>query len=863
MIKAFVFQGCLGPDPPSSSTSESSTPPSSSSPSPTGLSATRVALVFLAWTVTSFLCHQLAKSFLTETHLDIFGSRSLQGNLEPFLLALFLTLVQCCVCLLMVRNPVLDSCDSDVRVSVVIVTSHLLATLTTNYSMVYIQAASTFAIKLTEPVVMAVARRLTFHSPLTPQTLASLPLIILGALLFSGVTVNNLPGWAGILLAFTSNVALAFRNVALSRVQRGDDKSSPRISLRSAKTLTGVLLSLALTSFVVNYLETWEVLAVTSSRLLTMALTSALFHVTYSYLSTCVVLKLMDVISHSVCNIFKRLLVVWLLYSCGARSATGLNLLGLFFAGLGLALYLHGKLGYGHVTECVRRPIIISLADWVKSSVMVALILLLVLAGLKTSQCGKTLDLGRVLGQSHISLSAGYVVQKVGFEPAPFAIRKMSAVDGDEEDLKAVVLPGVSVETFKTWRLLEHPTHTDFLSHTLTDNRAVVGEAQRVLLNLLSDIIGSASHVMLMEIATYENKGDPAIATGEVMLLRKLNKTVVYYCETHTCTNGNLNYALKIDSRYAAGDLVVLMQGGGNLVGYQSNDVVRRRVLERFPHRKLVLLSQSIWIHPKNHAHLQECRKIYSNRPNLIMLLRDRQSFALARQHFNGTRLVLAPDMAFGIGLIPRQLPPTLDIVWLRRDDHESTRYELPPFPDDLAIHVGDYVHDWNSNRGHTDMETSFLIASAGLQYLQRGRVVITDRLHGHILSTLLDIPHVLIDNPPYFKLSSFHRSWTQALTNTAMVTTGHQALAEARKMLQRYSSSLPPVAPYMHAPSVDPGASYLWLFLKYNRLYIMLCALLPALGYVIWQRRRQLVVVCRACRIGRTQQQSQDKSTV
>ena len=50
-----------------------------------------------------------------------------------------------------------------------------------------------------------------------------------------------------------------------------------------------------------------------------------------------------------------------------------------------------------------------------------------------------------------------------------------------------------------------------------------------------------------------------------------------------------------------------------------------------------------------------------------------------------------------------------------------------------------------------------------GLQLLQRGRVLVTDRLHGHILSTLLGVPHVLLDNQDQ-KLSSFHNTWTRGL---------------------------------------------------------------------------------------------------
>ena len=46
-----------------------------------------------------------------------------------------------------------------------------------------------------------------------------------------------------------------------------------------------------------------------------------------------------------------------------------------------------------------------------------------------------------------------------------------------------------------------------------------------------------------------------------------------------------------------------------------------------------------------------------------------------------------------------------------------------------------------------------------GLEILGRGRGVVTDRLHGHILSSLMGIPHVALDNS-YGKLSAFMDTW-------------------------------------------------------------------------------------------------------
>src|SRR3546814_16383188 len=46
-----------------------------------------------------------------------------------------------------------------------------------------------------------------------------------------------------------------------------------------------------------------------------------------------------------------------------------------------------------------------------------------------------------------------------------------------------------------------------------------------------------------------------------------------------------------------------------------------------------------------------------------------------------------------------------------------------------------------------------------GISMLSQGRVIVTDRLHAHILSLLLDIPQVVLDNM-YGKVSAFAAQW-------------------------------------------------------------------------------------------------------
>jgi pyruvyl transferase EpsO len=71
-----------------------------------------------------------------------------------------------------------------------------------------------------------------------------------------------------------------------------------------------------------------------------------------------------------------------------------------------------------------------------------------------------------------------------------------------------------------------------------------------------------------------------------------------------------------------------------------------------------------------------------------------------------------------------------------------------------------------------------------GCDILSRGRVVITDRLHGHLLCLLLGIDHVILDNN-YGKVSRFHREWTSGIGRALLCSRAEDAPAAARQLLE------------------------------------------------------------------------------
>ena len=76
--------------------------------------------------------------------------------------------------------------------------------------------------------------------------------------------------------------------------------------------------------------------------------------------------------------------------------------------------------------------------------------------------------------------------------------------------------------------------------------------------------------------------------------------------------------------------------------------------------------------------------------------------------------------------------------------------------------------------------------------FLQRGKVLVTDRLHGHILAILLDIPTVIIDNKIQ-KLSNFRNTWTAGLSNVVIAKDANDAVNKALVLLRQVQMPMAP----------------------------------------------------------------------
>ena len=294
----------------------------------------------------------------------------------------------------------------------------------------------------------------------------------------------------------------------------------------------------------------------------------------------------------------------------------------------------------------------------------------------------------------------------------------------------------------------------------------LVGELAQRFTRVLDAVI-PAGKLALVDFPDHSIVGDSAIWLGEMAYLRKSGRLPAYYSaiadfDDEAC-------------RAAIGDGPILIHGGGNMgTLWPKHEAFRLHLLRTHRGHPIVQMPQSIhYADPAAAAEMAEAIRAHGQ---FTLLVRDARSLAFAEQHFD-CDIRLCPDAALMLGR-QRRDPATAPVFALLRTDHERA-------PGDAALPAGVVADDWleedasQKRRLRLSLGLGRLLTrdpmvqraarqqrlaewrfQRGLAMLSTGELVVTDRLHAHILSLLLDIPHVLLDNS-YGKVAGFADQWT------------------------------------------------------------------------------------------------------
>lgn len=297
---------------------------------------------------------------------------------------------------------------------------------------------------------------------------------------------------------------------------------------------------------------------------------------------------------------------------------------------------------------------------------------------------------------------------------------------------------------------------------------ALVDDLRARVLSALAPLAPREPYALL-DFPWYPNVGDQALWLGTLTALRALGcPPPAYVASVRTYCPHAL--------RRRIGSGPILLHSGGNLGDvWPLHQIHRETVLRNHPDNPITQLPQSVQFNQDESR--QRARALFVGHPRFTLMVRDLRSRDRARNEL-GVDPLLCPDMALCLPRPDAPAPATVPTRLLIRGDIESVALS----PDAYAgIEREDWA-DWPGRleRYAQERMRRFLVRRPmpqavtrrvwnalarrrvrhGERLLRSARMVVTDRLHGHILCLLYGVPHVVMDDR-YGKISSFRSTWT------------------------------------------------------------------------------------------------------
>lgn len=324
-----------------------------------------------------------------------------------------------------------------------------------------------------------------------------------------------------------------------------------------------------------------------------------------------------------------------------------------------------------------------------------------------------------------------------------------------------------------------------------------INNLKQLVIKELSGLIDK--DYVLIDVPNHRNIGDNLIWKGEIEFLKNIPQKMVYSANMHTYRH------CKVPD-----DKVILLHGGGNFGDiYLDSYELKVDVIKNFPNHRIIIFPQTV--HFKDEQLLAEQSKLFNKHRDLVLCARDKVSEQILLKYVIPEKIKLLPDMAFFIDLSNLQDNSIKDrSLYLKRVDKEiNNKYTFDTIRDFLSTDRNSShleIKDWptySMNKFRNNLIAKFdaleskvarklidipvishLVDSdfglnprsnmdryinMGIHFLNSYDKIATTRLHGLILSILLDKEVGIVDNS-YGKNFNFYDTWLKDFDKVTLI---------------------------------------------------------------------------------------------
>lgn len=299
---------------------------------------------------------------------------------------------------------------------------------------------------------------------------------------------------------------------------------------------------------------------------------------------------------------------------------------------------------------------------------------------------------------------------------------------------------------------------------------------------LIPRMRGVSEKICIVDAPHHSNIGDTTILLGEMAFINKNFPDASVSFVDWTDNRDYIDSLLKECS-------IIMFHGGGNFGSlWPHHHGFRLEIMQKFCEKPQIQFPQSIEFSDADC--LQKTSEVLSSLQNFCLIVRDTTSEEFAKNSFN-CDIALCPDMALYLPMTKAARPIAACCSILRNDKERSVNHTA------LKLFLNDnfdsYVDaDWLTIRPTPTFRLDQFLSKGkrrlgahakalspawrelrlamaqsqfnlGMALLSRGQVLVTDRLHAHIMAILGGISHAFFDTAGG-KISALNRTWTSSI---------------------------------------------------------------------------------------------------
>lgn len=277
----------------------------------------------------------------------------------------------------------------------------------------------------------------------------------------------------------------------------------------------------------------------------------------------------------------------------------------------------------------------------------------------------------------------------------------------------------------------------------------------------------TSKKICIFQTPLHKNIGDHFITVSERKFLNNLNIDLPVFEVPNEMFFRNREFLKK--SIYE-NDIIIITGGGfiGNI--WEGEEQALESILENFPDNKIIIFPQTIYFDKNKSSYktsLEKCKYVLEHHKNLVVFVRERNSYNFIKTNMKNVNVKLVPDIALSYPKI-KNIDKKYNCIGLcLRNDVEMGKNKK------VIEKIKQILKNNNMSILKTDTIAKSRVFESDreqqclnkIKEFAQYRIVVTDRLHGMIFSYLGCTPCIVLDNKTN-KVSGVYNEWLKNCKN-------------------------------------------------------------------------------------------------